>query len=222
MIPNLKEEKKFWKRGYKKVACIDEVGRGPLAGPVVAGAVVTDKGSSLLEIFKKAERKNNFPLSCIRDSKKLSPEKRKKFYNFLVSHRAIKWGIGKVSEKVIDKINILGATRLAMKKAVLDLKRKGIVVDYLILDGKIELDLKIPQKSIVKADEKVFSCAAASVLAKVKRDAMMEQYHRKYPRYGFDRHKGYGTKYHLRALQKYGPCKIHRKSFRPVKTCLFR
>jgi len=201
--PNFCEERKLWKKGYKKVACLDEAGRGPLCGPVVACTVMVKKFS----IF-------NFQFLKLRDSKKLSPKRREEFYKILTSHPAIEWGIGKVSEKVIDKINILEATKLAMKKAVKKLKRKP---DFLILDGKMELDLSISQKSIVKADEKVFSCAAASIIAKVNRDRIMLRYHKKYPQYGFDKHKGYPTRRHRRMLKKYGPCKIYRKSFKPLK-----
>jgi len=203
--PNFCEERKLWKKGYKKVACLDEAGRGPLCGTVVACAVMVKK----ISIF-------NFNLQFlkIRDSKKLSPKRREEFYKILTSHPAIKWGIGKVSEKVIDKINILEATKLAMKKAVKKLKRKP---DFLILDGKMELDLPVSQKSIIKADEKVFSCGCASIIAKVTRDRIMKRYHKKYPQYGFDKHKGYPTKFHRKMLKKYGPCKIHRKSFKPLK-----
>lgn len=199
MAPDFKEEKKLWKAGYKFVACLDEAGRGPLAGPVAAAAVVVKKLS-----FKT--KKLSF--KQLRDSKQLSPEARGKFYKILTTHPNIKWGIGIVSEKVIDKINILEATKLAMAKAL-----KNMKADYLILDGKMELDLPVRQKSIVKADEKVFSCAAASIIAKVTRDRIMMRYHKKYPEYRFDLHKGYGTKLHYRALDRHGPCQIHRKSF---------
>jgi len=203
--PIFQEEKKLWKRGFKKVACLDEAGRGPLAGPVVAAAVMVRK-------FPIAD----FQFSKIKDSKKLSAKQREIFYKILTKHPNIRWRIAKVSEKVIDKINILEATKLAMKKAIKNLKTRP---DFLILDGNFKINLNIPQKSIIKADEKVFSCAAASILAKVTRDRIMQKYHKKYPKYGFDKHKGYPTKHHFRMLKKYGPCKIHRKSFRPVRDC---
>lgn len=149
----------------------------------------------------------------IRDSKKLTSQKRKELYRRIVKCPFIKWGIGKVSEKVIDKINILEATKLAMKRAIKNLKKKP---DFLILDGNFKLDLPILQKSIVKGDEKVLSCAMASIIAKVTRDRIMEKYAKKFPEYGFEKHKGYGTKFHLRMLKKYGPCKIHRRSFFPI------
>jgi len=203
MPPDFNEEKKLWKKGYKRVACIDEVGRGPLAGPVVAVAVFITPNSKLT-------------VPKMRDSKKLSPKRRQKLYKILTGNPAVRWGIGSVSEKVIDKINILEATKLAMEKAVKNLKSKA---DYLILDGNIKINSSVPQKSIVKADEKVFSVALASIIAKVTRDRLMEKYAKKFPEYGFDRHKGYGTSQHRKALKKHGHCKIHRKSFRPIKTC---
>jgi len=197
--PSLREEKKLWRRRLKRVACLDEAGRGPLAGPVVAAAV--------LILNTKYQILN----TKIRDSKKLSWKKREKLYKLITKSPFIEWGIGRVSEKVIDKINILEATKLAMKRAIKRFKRKP---DFLILDGNFKINLPIPQKSIIKADEKVFSCAAASILAKVWRDRLMLRYHKKYPRYGFDKHKGYPTKYHFKMLKKYGPCVIHRKSFK--------
>ena len=204
MYPNLKEERKLWGKGFKRVAGLDESGRGPLAGPVVTAAVSIIANCKL----KSADFKN------LKDSKKLSPKKREEFYKILKKNPAIEWGIGNVSEKVIDKINILEATKLAMKKAVKNLERKP---DFLILDGNFKIDSNIPQKPIIKGDEKVFSCAAASIIAKVTRDRIMQSYHKKFPRYGFDKHKGYPTKLHLRMLRKYGPCKIHRRTFGPVK-----
>jgi ribonuclease HII len=202
--PNLKEEKKLWKKGYKVVVGLDEAGRGPLAGPVVATAVYIIPNSEL-------------KIPKLRDSKKLTPKKREEFFRLIVKNHNIKWGIGKVSEKVIDKINIFEATKLAMKKAIESLKKKlKRKVDFLILDGNFKIDLEIPQKPIVKGDEKVLSCAMASIIAKVTRDKIMEKYAEKFPEYGFEKHKGYGTKFHLKMLRKYGPCKIHRKSFLPV------
>lgn len=221
-MPDLKEERKLWKKGYKKVACLDEAGRGPLAGPVVAAAVFIKKFSIFnYQALAKVKKKKIFfdpQFSKIKDSKKLTPKRREEFYQLLTNPPAggpqIKWGIARVSEKVIDKINILEATKLAMKRAVKKLSKKP---NFLILDGKMKLDLPISQKSIIKADEKVFSCAIASILAKVSRDRIMERYHQSYPQYGFDRHKGYPTKLHRKMLKKYGPCKIHRRSFRPLK-----
>lgn len=216
-MPNLNEERKLWKKGYERVAGLDEVGRGALAGPVVAVAVITSPK------FKSRNRKKilntKHILDCrfraldftLKDSKKLTPEEREEFYKIFINSPLIEWGIGKASEKVVDKINILEATKLAMKKAIQNLEQKP---NFLILDGKVKLDLPIPQKSIVKADEKVFSCTIASILAKVSRDRIMKRYHKKYPQYGFDKHKGYPTKLHLQRLKKHGRCAIHRKSFK--------
>jgi ribonuclease HII len=235
--PNLKEEKKLWKKGFKRVAGLDEAGRGPLAGPVVAAAVMIKIPKSKFLIFKQFLNPNfqnlkrfNYPnlfknsdlglrilLNEVRDSKKLSPQKREHLYEILTHCPYIEWGIGKVSEKVIDKINILEATKLAMKKAIDNLKP-----DFLILDGNFKINSQIPQKPIIKADQKVFSSSAASIIAKVTRDRIMENYHKKYLKYGFKKHKGYPTKFHFLALKKYGPCEIHRKSFRPVAECKTR
>ncbi|MDI6591619.1 MAG: ribonuclease HII [Patescibacteria group bacterium] len=206
--PNLKEEKKLWKKGYKRVAGLDEVGRGALVGPVVAAAVVLNSK------FKIQKSKFKFEIQNLKDSKKLTPKKREEVYKALTREPNIKWEIDKASEKVIDKINILEATKLAMKRAIQKLNKKP---KFLIIDGNFKIDIDLPQKSVIKADQKVFSCAAASVIAKVTRDKIMKRYHKKYPQYGFDRHKGYPTKFHLRMLKRYGPCPIHRRSFKPVK-----
>ncbi len=201
--PNFREEKKLWRKGYKIVIGLDEVGRGALCGSVVACAIT---------IFGNQNFKIQSPK--IKDSKKLTPKKREEIYEILKENPNIEWGIGRVSEKVIDRINILEATKLAMKRAVRNLERKCSCSDFLIIDGNFGINLDIPQKSIIKGDEKVFSCAAASVIAKVTRDRMMLRYHKKYSRYGFDKHKGYPTKFHRQIIKKYGFCKIHRRSFR--------
>jgi ribonuclease HII len=203
LYPTLREEKRLWKKGFKRVVCLDEAGRGPLAGPVVAVAATLKKFTS-----------PKFASSHIKDSKKLSRRKREEFLDIFSKTPEIKWGIGRVSERVIDRINILEATKLAMERAI---KKLGIKPDFLILDGRMKLDLKVLQKSIIKADEKVFSCAVASIISKVFRDRIMRKCHSKYPQYCFDKHKGYPTKIHRQLLKKYGPCRIHRKSFRLVK-----
>jgi len=208
----LREEKKLWKKGFKIVACIDEAGRGPLAGPVVACAVV---------IFRKKKTDTQFRqiLKNIKDSKKLTFKKREELYGILTDHPRIEWATSKASEKVIDKINILEATKRAMERAVKNLtkKLKKRKIRFLIIDGNFGINLDTPQKSIVKADEKVFSVMAASIIAKVTRDRIMLRLQKKYPVYEFARHKGYPTKLHCRLLKKHGFCKIHRKTFRPVK-----
>ena len=206
--PNFREEKRLWKKGYRYAAGLDEAGRGSLAGPVVAAAALIDLR------FKVPDLRF---LKGIRDSKKLTPKKREEFYRLLTNHPRIKWGIGRVSEKVIDKINIKNAAELAMAKSLKKLK-----VDFLIIDGSHIKNLKLKSynfKLIPKADEKVFSCAAASIIAKVHRDRIMRRYDKKYSEYGFDKHKGYPTRLHLKTLRRYGPCKIHRKTFKPVKSC---
>jgi ribonuclease HII len=213
MKPSLREEKKLWRKGIKRVVGLDEAGRGPLAGPVVAAAV-SIIANCKLEILKFKD---------LKDSKKLTPKKREDFYKIITKNPQIKWGIGIVSEKVIDKINIKNAAELAMEKALKNLERKmKKKADFLIIDGNHINSKNLKARSyklIVKADEKVFSCALASILAKVTRDRIMERYSKKYPEYGFEIHKGYPTKFHLKMLKKYGPCKIHRKSFLPVKIC---
>jgi len=209
---NLQREKGLWKKGYKKVIGIDEAGRGPLAGPVLAAAVT----------IKKTKAKNSalrYLLREVKDSKKLTPIKRQILYGFLTKNSDMEWGTGKVSEKVIDKINILESTRLAMKRAVKNLEKKSNKKpDFLITDGNIKIDLATPQKSIIQGDNKVFSIAAASIIAKVTRDGIMKRYHKKYPQYRFDKHKGYPTKLHRTMIKKHGPCKIHRMTFRPIRS----
>ena len=222
--PNLKEEKKLWRQGYKFVAGIDEAGRGPLAGPVTAAAVTVRQVPN-----------PNFQFPKIDDSKKLSEKKREYFYEILTNHKDIQWGVGVVSEKVIDKINILEATKLSMIKAIDNLNSKSKIlnpkqiqnaksqitnVDFLLIDGNFGLKTKISQKSIIKGDQKVFSIAAASIIAKVTRDRIMQKMHKKYPNYDFGKHKGYGTALHIKNLYEFGPSKIHRKSFFPVSAIL--
>lgn len=199
------------------MAGLDEAGRGPLAGPVVATAVNIGGGASdnLIRNLK------------VKDSKQLTARQREYFYKLIIKNRNIKWGIGIVSEKIIDKINILEATKLAMAKAIKSLESKleeisPPKIDYLILDGNMKLNIDIPQKSIVKGDEKVFSCALASIIAKVIRDRVMIKYHKRYPQYHFHLNKGYGTRFHFRILEKKGPCLIHRKSFYPVYACKYK
>ncbi len=212
--PNLREEQKLWQQGYDFVVGLDEVGRGPLAGPVCAAAVcVTQTAAAQCQVpSDKCKVKN------IRDSKKLSANQREQWYKFLTTQANIKWGIGLVSEKIIDRINILAATKLAMKKALEDLEKKGVPADYLLLDGNFLLEgLSLSQKAVKRGDEKIWSCAAASIIAKVTRDRLMVKYHQKYPDYGFDKHKGYGTRMHFAALNKHGPCAIPRRSFAPCK-----
>lgn len=187
------------------VAGIDEVGRGPLAGPVMACAVVILPKLGLSRIGK------------LKDSKKLTPKQREKYYQIFLKHPAIQWGIGKVTEKTIDKLNIYEATRLAMQRALYNLSKKALP-DFVYIDGTMEIKTSIPQKAVVRGDETIQLCAMASIIAKVTRDCLMVKYHKKYPCYGFNLHKGYGTALHLAMLTKYGPCPIHRKSFSPISS----
>ena len=205
MKPDFKEEKKLYKKGYQVVVGIDEVGRGPLAGPVIACAITVSE----FLIF-------NFKFLNIRDSKQLTPKQREEIYELLKKNPNVKWGIGRVSEKTIDKINILQATKLAMKKAFLNLDKnikRSVFNVFLLIDGNFGINLEVNQRSVIKGDQKVFSIAAASIVAKVYRDRLMIKYHLKYPEYGFDKHKGYGTEKHRNAIKKSGLCPIHRKTF---------
>lgn len=190
-----KFEREYYEKGYKSIAGIDEAGRGPLAGPVVAGAVILPK-DCLLE--------------GINDSKKLSEKKREKLYDDIIEN-AVAWGVGIVDHTVIDEINILNATRLAMKKALENLTVKP---DYILIDAEKKVDTNgIPYLPIIKGDALSISIGAASIIAKVTRDRMMKEYDKIFPMYGFEKHKGYGTKAHVEAIKEHGPCMIHRNSF---------
>ncbi len=191
-------EKRLWEEGLSLIAGVDEVGRGPLAGPLVAAAVIFPG-----DIF----------LPSVDDSKKLSPKQREEVF-LEIGKEARALGVGVVSEATIDRINILQATYLAMRRAVAELKASP---DYLLVDGITIPELDIPQLAIIKGDSLSISIAAASIVAKVTRDRLMVEQDRRFPQYGFAQHKGYGTKSHLRALDKYGVSPLHRRSFRPVK-----
>jgi ribonuclease HII len=194
----LLHEKSLNNSGYGSIAGVDEAGRGPLAGPVVAAAVI-------LKTFSFRER--------IDDSKKLSAKRREKAYDEIVKKSAV--GVGIVDEKTIDKVNIYQATKIAMKMAIDDLK---VSPEYVIVDGNMKIAAKCPIKCIVGGDSKSLSIAAASIVAKVTRDRIMLKYDSVYPQYGFARHKGYGTRFHINALRDYGPSPIHRNSFNPVRS----
>lgn len=198
----------------KIIAGLDEAGRGPLAGPVVAAAITILKPCYKINILKK------FPILIKPlDSKKISPQKREAIFEELKKIPGVFFSFSKVSAKVIDKINILNATKLAMKRAILNLEiQTNQKIDFLLIDGNFYLEIKKPQKPIIKGDEKHLFIKLASIVAKVVRDRTMKNYyHKKFPQYNFFQHKGYGTKEHLRKLKKFGPCEIHRKTFRPVK-----
>ena len=190
------------KKGYKLIAGVDEAGRGPLAGPVVAAACILKEG---------------FFLEGLNDSKKLTPKKRKEIFNKLITSSNVICSVGIVDANKIDEINILKATFLAMKKAVHSLEIKP---DFLLVDGNALPSIAIESKAIVKGDSKSISIAAASIIAKQTRDDMMEMFHNSFPEYDFLKHKGYGTKKHLEAINTYGPSSIHRKSFEPIKSMI--
>ena len=189
-----KFEKEVFQKGYQLVAGIDEVGRGPLAGPVVAAAVILPK-----ELF----------IEGINDSKKVSKGKRDSIYN-IIQKEAVGIGIGIVDNDTIDRINILNATKLAMSIA---LKKIDVPPQYLLIDALELSDINIKQNAIIGGDGKSISIAAASIIAKVTRDRMMEEYHNLYPNYDFHVHKGYGTVNHYEAIKKYGATPIHRRTF---------
>lgn len=189
-------------RGYRCIAGVDEVGRGPLAGPVVAAACVLPPSAVFLGID---------------DSKRLTALERARLYQEIMSFPGVQIGIGIVSELIIDQINILQASLQAMAIAIANLQEQP---DYLLVDGRELPPVIIDGEAIIKGDCLSQSIMAAAVVAKEIRDALMVQYHQQWPEYGFQRHKGYATKAHVMALRKSGPCSIHRRSFAPVKAML--
>ena len=199
-LDNYKYERELKKEGYKLIGGVDEVGRGPLVGPVVAACVILP---------------NEFNLDGLTDSKKLSEEKRNYFFEE-IKKQSISYGIGIIDEKKIDEVNIYEATKLAMKEAINNCKIKP---DYVLTDA-MKLDLDIPMTPIIKGDLKSITISAASVIAKVTRDRMMYELDKKYPMYDFKNNVGYPTKKHLEAINKYGIIKEHRKSYGPVREYL--
>lgn len=184
-------------QGYRHVAGLDEAGRGPLAGPVVGAVVILPR---------------RCPVEGLDDSKRVPPEVRTRLFHEVVNH-ALSWSIGIATAAEIDQLNILEATRLAWKRALATL---GLPPDLLLIDATTIPGVNIPQRAVVKGDLLSLSIAAASILAKVHRDRLMLEYHQKFPFYRFDIHKGYPTPQHLRLLSEFGPCPIHRRSFRPI------
>ena len=189
-----KYENEKRKEGYKFIAGVDEAGRGPLAGAVFAACVILPE---------------NCILEGIDDSKKLSAKKRDELFD-VIRQKAIAYSISSIDEKIIDEINILNATHMAMNKAVDEM---SVVPDYVLIDGNSIKNMNIPHETVVKGDSKSISIAAASILAKVARDRYICEIAKEYPQYGFEKHKGYGTKIHNEAILKYGPCPIHRITF---------
>ncbi len=200
--PTLEFEEALWKQGFFHVAGIDEAGRGCWAGPVAAGAVILPADPDILNTLNGA-----------RDSKMMTPAERERMYSVITEH-ALTWAVGEADNAEIDRVGILNATKNAMKRAIAALNPEPVhlLIDYVRLH-----DVTIPQTGIKHGDAVSLSIACASILAKVTRDRWMtETAARLYPEYGFDRHKGYGTKQHQAALAEYGPCPLHRLSFKPL------
>ena len=193
-MPDFAFENEYYAKGYKFVCGIDEAGRGPLSGPVVAAACILPRDISIPEL---------------NDSKKLTEKKREKLFE-IITEKAIGYGIGMASPSEIDELNILNATMLAMHRALECLTPKA---DFALIDGNIARGFSIPTKTVIKGDSLSSSIAAASILAKVTRDRICLEDAQKYPQYNFAKHKGYSTKEHMDAIRKLGPCEIHRKSF---------
>lgn len=206
MRPTFIEEQRLWQQGYRFVAGIDEVGRGPLAGPVMAAAVILPPESNAPWLLE------------VRDSKKLTSRKRE-FLAACIAGMAIATGIGTVPHQIIDERGIVAATRLAMRYAVEQLSPSP---DFLLIDALTLSELTIPQKGIIHGDNLSLSIAAASITAKVARDKLMVEFDSLYSGYAFSRNKGYATREHLASLQRLGACPIHRRSYRPVRQVLER
>jgi ribonuclease HII len=199
-------ERKYWTLGYSRIAGVDEAGRGPLAGPVVAAAVVIDRAFAESELHRQ--------LSGVNDSKLLTRARREHFCELLFRSESVQIGIGLVDSSGIDRLNILNATHLAMSRAVNDLPA---LPDFVLVDGRPVEGLPGPFDAIVRGDSRSLSIAAASIVAKVVRDDHMRELDRLYPLYKFAVHKGYGTSLHIQTLFEFGPCVEHRRSFRPVR-----
>lgn len=197
VMPNWEYEIAARQQGYRVIAGIDEAGRGPLAGPVSAAAVVLPEG---------------YVVEGLNDSKKLTEKARERIYAQLMASEDVLWGHSFGEPAEIDEVNILRANDAAMARAVAQIP----AVDYVLIDGRPVKNFPLPSEGIIKGDSKSLSIAAASIIAKVKRDHEMVRYDAEYPEYGFAKHKGYGTVAHREALKKFGPCPIHRRSFAPV------
>ena len=202
-VPSLLHEGRLWSQGYRRIAGLDEAGRGAWAGPVVAAAVILP--ASRPDLLQR--------LAGVRDSKQLSPARRETLLE-AIQTQALTWGVGQVAPAEIDALGIVPATRQAMHQALASLSPAA---DYALIDYLPLPDLDLPQFSLPKGDVRVLSIAAASIVAKVIRDQLMVQLDDRYPGYGFARHKGYGTPQHRAALQALGPCAIHRLSFAPLQ-----
>ena len=205
-IDRFEFERALWQQNVARVAGVDEAGRGPLAGPVVAAAAILP--SRWAEAGLPAE------LAGLNDSKQLTETQREKFFQFITTCGEIEFAIAQADAAVIDEINILQATHRAMNNALAQLNPPP---QHALVDGRPVKTMRGPQTAIVKGDARSYSIAAASVLAKVTRDRLMLAYHKQFPEYGFAQHKGYGTAKHLAAIEKFGACAIHRRSFAPLK-----
>lgn len=202
----LQFERELWKQGLQHIAGVDEAGRGPLAGPVVAAAVILPRNW--------LEAGCDPALADLNDSKQLTERQREDFFARITTHPHIGWAIARVEAETIDRINILQATHRAMNEALAGL---ATAPQHALVDGLHVKSLRWPQTALVKGDARSYSIAAASVLAKVTRDRLMLEYAAQFPAYGFAEHKGYGTPAHLAAIASHGACPIHRKSFAPLK-----
>lgn len=205
----LQFERQAWDRGICRLAGVDEAGRGPLAGPVVAAAIVFDKP------FLEAEQYGC--LKSVNDSKRLTPRERDRLFTVLTETCPCVYGVGIANVAEIDALNILRATHLAMARA---LDAVSPLPDFILVDGLPVPNFPCPSRSIIRGDSLSLSIAAASIIAKVSRDRMMAVLDQQYPQYVFSQHKGYGTRIHMKALLDYGPCPAHRRSFRPVQEML--
>jgi len=205
-IKRFEFESALWQSNCLRVAGVDEAGRGPLAGPVVAAAV----------ILPPAWLDSNLPkaLRGLNDSKQLTHEQREDFFGFLTQSPEIQFAVCAIDSTIIDAINILQATHRAMNQALAQLTPSP---EHVLVDGLRVKSLRFPQTPIVQGDAKSYSIAAASVIAKVTRDRQADEWHRQWPEYGFTAHKGYGTPQHLEAIRQHGPCPIHRRSFAPIR-----
>lgn len=197
-MPDLQLEKVIWAQGIRIIAGVDEAGRGPLAGPVSAAAVILPE---------------DFTCPGLDDSKKLTEKRREDLYELLTNDSTICWSLAYAEADEVDRLNILRATHAAMARAVEGLSQQ---VDHCLIDGLPVKGFPWKHDGVVKGDGKSLSIAAASIIAKVSRDRRMKEHAEEFPVYGFEKHKGYGTKAHLEALEKHGPCRIHRRSFQPV------
>lgn len=205
-IDRFEFERALWQTKLTRVAGVDEAGRGPLAGPVVAAAAILPS--------QWAESGLPRELDGLNDSKQLTEIQREKFFAFLISCSEVQFSIALIDAALIDEINILQATHRAMNDALAKLNPQP---QHALVDGRAVKTMRVPQTAIVKGDARSYSIAAASVLAKVTRDRLMLEFHAQFPNYGFAEHKGYGTAKHLAAIAQFGACPIHRRSFAPLK-----